>query len=159
MTSNSSLGNQEYIFITHLIIIIKSEVSVIVRLRCLYRHMLSVSLHITPSHCQSYWQLIRWLYTYIYIYIYKMSESLLMRMCYLNFHTQKYRRRYIFTRYCWTLGNIFQTIWIGSFNIIYIRGVNKSIYIIKYISWKWWFIYAYIPKATWYCRYFHWAWF
>ena len=37
------------------------------------------------------------------------------------------------------------------FSIIYIHGVNTrngSIYIMKYISWKWWFIYAYILKAT-----------
>ena len=34
---------------------------------------------------------------------------------------------------------------------------NGSIYIIKYIGWKWWFIYAYILKATCHCRYFHWT--
>ena len=32
---------------------------------------------------------------------------------------------------------------------------NGSIYIIKYISWQWWFIEAYIIKATSYFRYFH----
>ena len=49
---NSSLGNREDIFITHLIIIIKSEVStfpvvifsVVVCLRWLYHHKLSVSI-------------------------------------------------------------------------------------------------------------------
>ena len=53
----------------------------------------------------------------------KMSESLLIHMCYLNFHPEEYRRGYIFINYFSTLCNIFQTIRIGSFNIIYIRGV------------------------------------
>ena len=67
------------------------------------------------------------------------------------------REREIFTWYCGTLGNICQIIWTGSFNIIYIHGVNArsgSVCIIKYICWEWWFIcwewwfiYAYILKA------------
>ena len=36
---------------------------------------------------------------------------------------QEYKRWYISTRYCRTLGNIFQTIWTGSFSIIYISVV------------------------------------
>ena len=74
------------------------------------------------------------------------------------FISQEYKRGYIFTRYCRILGDIFQTIWTWPFNIIYIRGVdtrNGSIHIIKYISWKCLFIYAYISKATCYRRYFH----
>ena len=75
-------------------------------------------------------------------------------MCYLNFHP----KGGIFSQgiYCRMLGNIFQTISTGSFHILYIRGIDKrngSIYIIKYISWKWWIIDAYIPKATCYGRY------
>ena len=72
-------------------------------------------------------------------------------MCYLNLHSGGG----IFLQgiYCRMLGNIFQTILIRSFHIIYIRGINArngSIYIIKYISWKWWIIDAYILKATYY---------
>ena len=42
----------------------------------------------------------------------------------LNLQHTKIQNGYIITRYCGTLGNIIQTMWTGSFNIIYIRGVN-----------------------------------
>ena len=74
----------------------------------------------------------------------------------------EYCRGIFFGKYCWTLGNIFQIIWTGSFNIIYIHCVNTingSIYNIRHISGKWLLINAHIPKITGYCRYFRWTWF
>ena len=92
----------------------------------------------------------------------KMSESPLPHMCYLECRPQRIQKGvYIFPRCCRTLGNIFQSILTGYFNIIDIRNVytrNGSIYIIMYISWKWWFINAYMVKAiSWRC--FNWTWF
>ena len=61
-----------------------------------------------------------WIWTKIHAIPWSFSLSSLSAMA---FHwTTKIQNGYIFTRYC----NIFQTIWSGSFDIIYIRGVNTS---------------------------------
>ena len=59
------------------------------------------------------------------------------------------RQRYFVT------GKVAILFWVTN----YIRSVNTrygSIYIIKCITLKWWFVYAYILKVTCSWRYFHW---
>ena len=86
--------------------------------------------------------------------------SISWHMCiFWIFISQESRKGYIFIRLCGTLGDISQTIWIRSFNIIYIRGGNTrngSIYKFKQIRRKWGFIYACILNFS-CCRYFHWT--
>ena len=55
------------------------------------------------------------------------------------FTAQESKRGFIFKWYCRTFDDIFQIIWMGYFNIIYIYGVNArnvNIYIIKSIIWN-----------------------
>ena len=56
-------------------------------------------------------------------------------MCYSNCHPQEFRRMFIFTRFCRTFGDIFQTVWIESFNIIVRRA--GLLWSQQDFEWRW----------------------